>query len=74
MKLSDRLKKIEAKSPAEKKIIVVKIVSEIRELSFGEEHFYRLENESEDTFIKRIMSVVERSENRPMVTVLVGNY
>ena len=74
MKLYDRLKKIEAKAPADKKIIVVKFGSEIKELSCGGEKFYRLENESESEFIKRIKALVEHHPDRPMLTVLVGNF
>ena len=74
MKLYDRLKKIEAKAPAEKKIMVVKFGNELTELSCGGETFCRDENEPEGAFIMRIRSVVQQRTDRPLVTVLVGNF
>ncbi len=74
MKLDDRLKKIEAKVPEEKKIIVVKFTSEVRELTCGNQIFLRYESESEDEFILRIRSLIELRLNRPLVTVLVANF
>jgi len=74
LKLSERLKKIEAKAPEEKQIIVVKFSSEIRELSCGDERFVRTESESENDFIERVEAILEMRLERPMVTVLVGNF
>lgn len=74
MKLSERLKKIEAKAPEVKQIIVVKFSSEIRELSCGDETFVRTESESEKDFIERVEAIFELRLERPMVTVLVGNF
>ena len=74
MKLSERLKKIEAKAPEVKQIIVVKFSSEIIELSCGDERFVRTESESEKDFIERVEAIFEMRLERPMVTVLVGNF
>lgn len=74
MKLSERLKKIEAKAPEEKQIIVVKFSTEIIELSCGDETFLRSESESEKDFIERVEAIFEMRLERPMVTVLVGNF
>lgn len=73
MRLSDRLKKIEAKAPAEQKIIVVKYGNELKELSCGGEKFYRQENESECEFIRRRLIIENRTDGK-MVKVLVGNF
>ncbi len=74
MKLSERLKKIEAIAPKEKQILVVKFSSEITELSCGDERFVRTESESEKDFIERVEAIFEMRLERPMVTVLVGNF
>ena len=74
MKLDDRLKKIEAKAPENKKIIVVKFASEVKELTCGDQIFLRYESESEGEFILRIRKLIELWLNRPMVTVLVANF
>ncbi len=74
MKLSERLKKIEAKASEEKQIIVVKFSTEIIELSCGDETFLRSESESEKDFIERVEAIFEMRLERSMVTVLVGNF
>lgn len=73
MRLSERLKKIEAKAPEEKQIIVIRFISEIKELSCGDETFVRLENESENEFIERVQAILEMRPNRPLVAVLMSN-
>ena len=74
MKLSERLKKIEAKASEEKQIIVVKFSTEIIELSCGDETFLRSESESEKDFIERVEAIIEKRLERPIVTNLVGNF
>lgn len=74
MKLSERLKKIEAKASEEKQIIVVKFSTEIIELSCGDETFLRSESESEKDFIERVEAIFEMRLERPIVTILVGNF
>ncbi len=74
MKLAERLKRIESKAPEYKQIILVKFSSEIRDLSCGDETFVRSESESEKDFIERVEAIFEKRLDRPMVTVLVGNF
>lgn len=73
MNLKNRVKKLEGKNPFERKIIVISFQSEITELSFGDEKFFRFVNESEPEFIERVESIVEKSPERPYVTFLVSN-
>ena len=72
MKLTERLKKLEAKAPAEQPIFVVKFGTELTCLQYGDDKYYRLENESEDDFIERILAKVKKNP-RPNGFYLVGN-
>lgn len=74
MRLADRLKKIEAKAPVEKQIIIVRYSSEITELMCGNETFLRLEIESEEEFIIRIRKILEARSDRPQITFLLANF
>lgn len=74
MKLSERLKKIEAKAPKEKQIIVFRYSSEITELMCGNETFLRLKDESEEKFIARIKKTLEARLDAPEITFLVANF
>jgi hypothetical protein len=72
MKIVDRLKKIEAKTSLEKKIFVVKYQTELKTLEYGDEEYLRLEGETEDEFIERILAIVKKSPH-PNGCYLVGN-
>ena len=48
MKLFERLKRLEAKAPAEQPIFVVKFGTELNCLQYGEDKYFRLEHEPED--------------------------
>lgn len=74
MRLNKRLKKLEDKRPPEKKVMVVKIGNEIHQLKFGGQIFNRLEDETENAFINRIKAIVEDIPDRPLVSVLLGNF
>ena len=72
MKLSERLKRLEAKAPAEQQIFVVKFGTELTSLQYGDDKYYRLESEPEDKFIERILAIVNRNPH-PNGFYLVGN-
>ena len=72
MKLSERLKRLEAKAPAEQQIFVVKFGTELKYLQYGDDNYYRLESEPEDEFIERILVIVKKNP-RPNGFYLVGN-
>ena len=72
MKLSERLKRLEAKAPAEQPIFVVKFGAELNTLQYGDDKYYRLENEPEDEFAERILAIVKKNP-RPNGFYLVGN-
>jgi hypothetical protein len=72
MKLLDRLKKIEAKAPPEQIIHVVKYQTELNTLEYGEDEYLRLDGETEDEFIERILAIVKKSPH-PNGCYLVGN-
>lgn len=74
MSLNKRLKRLEAKLPPEKKVIVVKFGNQIHQLKFGELIFNRDEDETESDFIKRAKAVVEATPDRPLVSILLGNF
>lgn len=74
MSLHKRLKKLKDKRPPEKKVMVVKFGNEINQLKFGVQIFIRLEGETENSFISRIKSIVEALPDRPVVSILVGNF
>ena len=74
MSLDKRLKKLEGKRQYEKKVMVVKFDNEINQLKFGGQIFSRLEDETENAFIKRIKAIVEAIPDRPIVSVLLGNF
>lgn len=61
MKLLDRLKKIEANAPLEQKFLVVKYPAELKMLEYGEEEYMRLDGETEDEFIERILAIVKKN-------------
>jgi hypothetical protein len=72
MKLLDRLKKIEAKAPPEKNIFVVRYPAELKTLEYGEDEYLRLDGETEDEFIERILDIVKKNPH-PNGCYLVGN-
>jgi hypothetical protein len=72
MKLSERLKRLEAKAPAEQKIFVVKFGTELNTLQYGDDKYYRIEGEEEDDFVERILAIVKKNP-RPNGFYLVGN-
>lgn len=72
MKLSERMKRLEAKAPAEQPIFVVKFGAELTTLQYGDDKYYRLDEEGEDEFVERILVIVKRSPH-PNGLYLVGN-
>lgn len=72
MKLSERLKRLEAKAPVEQQIFVVQFGTKLTYLQYGNEKYYRLENEPEDDFIERILCIVKKNPH-PNGFYLVGN-
>ena len=72
MKLLDRLKKIEAKASPEQKIFVIKYQTELNTLEYGDEEYLRLEGETEDDFVERILAIVKKNPH-PNGCYLVGN-
>ena len=72
MKIVDRLKKIEAKTSLEKKIFVIKYQTELNTLEYGEDEYLRLDGETEDDFIERILAIVKKNPH-PNGCYLVGN-
>jgi hypothetical protein len=72
MKLLDRLKMIEAKAPLELKIVVVKYPAELKTLEYGEDKYLRLDGETEDDFVERILAIVKKNPH-PNLCYLVGN-
>lgn len=71
MKLYERLKRLEAKAPAEQPIFVVKFGAKLTYLQYGGDKYFRLENEPESDFIKRARLLAENNP-KPNI-VLVGN-
>lgn len=74
MNKNNRLKKLEAENYFEHQIKVVRFSNEINRLSCGGENFYRIEGETEESFIRRIQGLVKEKANKPTVTILVSNY
>ena len=72
MKLSERLKRLEAKAPAEQQIFVVKFGTELNCLQYGDDKYYRMDSELEDEFIERILAIVKKNPH-PNGFYLVGN-
>ena len=72
MKLFERLKRLEAKAPAEQPIFVVKFGTELNCLQYGEDKYFRFENETEDEFIERTLAIVKKNPH-PNGFYLVGN-
>lgn len=72
MKLSERMKRLEAKAPAEQPIFVVKFGAELTYLQYGDDKYFRLENEPEDDFVGRILAIAKKNP-RPNGFYLVGN-
>lgn len=72
MKLSERLKRLEAKAPAGQHIQVIKFGTELTSLQYGDDKYYRLENEPEDEFTERILAIVKKNPH-PNGFYLVGN-
>jgi hypothetical protein len=61
MRLLDRLKKIEAKSPPEQKIFVIKFQVELTTLEYGDDKYLRLDGEAEDDFVERVLAIVKKN-------------
>ena len=72
MRLLDRLKKIEAKAPPEKKIFVIKFQVELTTLEYGDDKYLRLDGETEDGSVERILAIVKKNPH-PNGFYLVGN-
>jgi hypothetical protein len=72
MKLMDRLKKIEAKSATGMKISVVRFHVELTTLEYGDEKYLRLDGETEDEFVERVLAIVKKNPY-PNGFYLVGN-
>ena len=72
MKLSERLRKLEAKAPMGQKIKVIKFGTDLTELNYCGDLYPRYENESEKEFIARVLSIVKQSP-KPNGYYLVGN-
>jgi hypothetical protein len=72
MKLSERLKRLEAKAPAEQRIQVIKFGADLTELNYCGDLYPRLENESEKAFVSRVLSIVKQNP-KPKGYFLVGN-
>jgi hypothetical protein len=72
MKLMDRLKKIEAKSANGMKISVVRFQVELTTLEYGDDKYWRLDNETEDNFVERVLAIVKKNPH-PNGFYLVGN-
>ena len=72
MRLLDRLKRIEAKAPPEQKILVIKYQVELTSLQYGDDKYLRIDGESEDEFIERILAIVKKNPH-PNGFYLVGN-
>lgn len=72
MKLLDRLKKIEAKTPPEQKIFIIKFQVELTSLEYGDNKYLRLDGETEDEFIERTLAIVKKNPH-PNGFYLVGN-
>ena len=72
MKLSERLKRLEAKALTEQPIFVVKFGTELNCLQYGDDKNYRLESEPESEFTERILAIVKKNPH-PNGFYLVGN-
>ena len=72
MNLLERLKKIESKLPSEQKIRVVKFGADLTELNYCGDLYKRIENESENEFISRVLKIVKQNP-KPNGNYLVGN-
>jgi hypothetical protein len=72
MKLLERLNRIEAKAPTERKILVIKYQVELTSLQYGEDKYLRNDGETEDGFIERILAIVKKNPH-PNGFYLVGN-
>lgn len=73
MKLAERLKKLEAKAPAEQPIFIVRFGTELNCLTYCDDKYYRLENETEDEFSERVLAIVKENPY-PNGFYLVGNF
>lgn len=74
MRLKKRLKKLEDKRLPDKKLVVVRYPNDVTELTYRGEVFERLQSETEDEFLDRVVAIVETKEDRPDVSYLVGNF
>jgi hypothetical protein len=72
MKLFDRLKKIEAKAATGMKICVVKFQIELTTLEYGDDKYWRLDGETEDDFVERVLAIVKKNP-KPKGHYLMGN-
>jgi hypothetical protein len=72
MRLLDRLNKIEAKAPTERKILVIKYQVELTSLQYGEDKYFRVDGETENEFVERVLAIVKKHPH-PNGFYLVGN-
>jgi hypothetical protein len=72
MKLSERLKRLEAKAPAEQPIFIVQFGTELNCLKYGDDKYYRLDGEKEDEFSERVLAIVKKNPH-PNGFYIVGN-
>lgn len=72
MKISERLNRIESKVPAKQSILVVKYGNELTELNYCGDLYKRLENESENEFVSRVLGIIEQNPKHNG-NYLVGN-
>lgn len=74
MNLAKRIKRLEQKQLPDKKLIIIRYPNDVTELTYRGEVFERLQSESEDEFVDRVVAIVEAIEDRPDVSYLVGNF
>jgi len=74
MNLTKRIKKLEQKQLPDKELIIVRYPNDVTKLTYRGQDFERLENETENEFINRVVAIVEAIEDRPNVSYLVGNF
>lgn len=72
MRISERLNRIESKVPTKQSIFVVKYGNELRELNYCGDLHKRLENETEQEFVSRILGIVKQNPKKNGY-YLVGN-
>lgn len=72
MKMLDRLKKIEAKATTGMKICVVRFQVELNTLEYGDDKYLRLDDETEDEFVERVLFVIKKN-SQSNCFYLIGN-